>query len=360
MARTSTGSWSTRAVIGVAVLSCLVLLAALIPSPYLIERPGMAVDTLGTVELDGEEVDVIGISGADTYETTGELKLLTVSLVGSPQHPTSWLSLLPAVFGKGQQIVPMSDYFPEGVTEDDRKAESTAMMDASQDTAAAAAFCAVGDPADITLTVVDVPDDGPSAGLLEKGDVLVAVNGERLADFADLRRVIAESGAGTPVQVDVSRDGNEQQLEVVPQQTNGSSDPVIGAVISVTYDLPAKVDISLSEIGGPSAGMVFALAIYDRLIPGKLLEGLTVSGTGTIAEDGTVGPIGGIEQKLWAAAAAESDLLLMPLSNCPMLPDSLPGGLRIAPVATLDEAITAIESVTAGNEPAGIERCSAQ
>ena len=120
------------------------------------------------------------------------------------------------------------------------------------------------------------------------------------------------------------------------------------------------MEIQLEDIGGPSAGMAFSLAMYDRLTPGEMLDGMTVSGTGTMADTGEVGPIGGLEQKMWAAARAESDLFLMPLGNCADVPERIPDGLRVAPVATLTEAIDAIETAASGDTPAGLERCGAE
>lgn len=349
-----------RVLLGVAFLASLVLLAMVIPSPYIIERPGPVVNTLGDVMIKNKKVPVIGITDDKTYPTTGVLNLLTVSIVGGPEHPASWLSLLPAVVDPSQRIAPQSEFFPEGETEKGREAQNTALMNNSQMQAAAAAFRQLKRPVSVQLYVADVSDKGPSKGVLRTGDVLLGVNGKRVTDFAKLRQAVIASGADMPMQLAIERDGKEQDVAVTPRIPEGGKEPMIGAVLSLKYQLPAQVDIHLSEIGGPSAGMVFALGIYDQLTPEPLLDGLTVSGTGTISDSGQVGPIGGLAQKMWGAQRAGSDLFLMPIENCNDLSTEIPSGMTVAPVETLDEAIKAIETLRSGGVPAGIERCKAR
>ncbi len=348
-----------RILLGIAILACLTLLAAVIPSPFAIERPGPVVNTLGEVAIEDETMPVIAILDAETYPTTGELNLLTVSIAGGPEHPVSWLSLVPALLDPSQRIAPRNEFFPEGVSEQDREAANTVMMDTSQMQSAAAAFRELGEPVAVELRVAGVSEDGPAEGILRVDDVIEGINGSPVADFAALRSAIVDSGVDAALTIQVRRDGESTEVSVTPRLPEGGTEPMLGAVISSSYDLPAEVDISLSQIGGPSAGMIFALGIYDQLTPGGLLDGLTVSGTGTISDEGVVGPIGGLAQKMWAASRADSDLFLMPVANCADLPSRIPSGLTVAPVETLAEAIDAIEGATAGETPAGIERCDA-
>ncbi|WP_449281583.1 YlbL family protein [Leucobacter sp.] len=349
----------SRVLLGIAILACVMLLAAVVPSPYVIEQPGPVVDTLGEVKIDDEPAPVITIDGARTYPTTGELNLLTVSILGNPDQPKSWLSLVPALLDPAQRVAPVGEFYPQGVTVEQRETENAVLMDSSQAQSAAAAFRAVGAPVGVELSVAGVSEDGPADGLLETGDRLVSLDGREVEDFDDLRRGIAEAGAGTEIRVGIVRDGEEREVRLTPRLPEGGDQPLIGAMISSAYELPAEVDISLSQIGGPSAGLVFALAILDRLTPGELLDGRVVSGTGTMTDSGEVGAIGGLAQKMWAAERAGSELFLMPLDNCADLPSRLPAGLRIAPVESLDEAVAAIDALTSGEEPAGIERCDA-
>lgn len=347
-----------RVLLGIAILATLTVLAAVIPSPYAIERPGPVVNTLGEVTIEDETMPVINIADVKTYPTKGVLNLLTVTILGGPEHPASWLSLVPAIVDPSQRVAPRTEFFPEGETEKDREAMNTVLMDTSQMQAAAAAFRQLKQPVTVELHVAGVSEEGPAKGVLEEGDQLLAVNGTEITDFADLRKAIVAAGADDPMKLSIKRDGKKQEVAVTPQIPKGGKDPMIGAVLSSSYILPAKVDISLSQIGGPSAGMVFALGIYDRLTPEPLLDGLTVSGTGTISDSGEVGPIGGLTQKMWAAARAKSDLFVMPVENCADLPSQIPSDMTVAPVETLTEAIEAIETVKAGGTPVGIERCS--
>lgn len=346
-----------RALLGIAILACAMLLAAVVPSPYVIEQPGPVVDTLGEARVDGESAPVITIDGAETFPTTGELNLLTVAILGNPEQPKSWLSLVPALFDPAQRVAPVVEFYPRGVTVDQRETENAVLMDSSQAQAAAAAFRAVGEDVGVELSVAGVSEDGPADGILETGDVLVSLDGRDIDDFSALRLGILDAGAGAELRIGILRDGEPREVLLAPRLPEGGSEPLIGVLISSAYELPAEVDISLSQIGGPSAGLVFGLAILDQLTPGALLDGRTVSGTGTLTDAGEVGAIGGLVQKMWAAERAGSELFLMPVENCVDLPRRLPDGLRIAPVGTLDEALDAIDALTAGEEPAGIERC---
>lgn len=348
-----------RILLGIAILAVLTLLASVIPSPYAIERPGPVVNTLGEVAIEDETMPVIAVLDADTYPTTGALNLLTVSIAGGPEHPVSWLSLLPALIDPSQRIAPRSEFFPEGVSEQDREAANAVMMDTSQMQSAAAAFRELGETVQVELRVAGVSEDGPAVGILQADDVIQGINGSPVQDFAELRANIVASGADEPLTIEVLRKGERTEVSVTPKLPEGGTEPMLGAVISSSYELPSEVDISLSQIGGPSAGMIFAIGIYDQLTPGGLLDGKTVSGTGTITDEGLVGPIGGLTQKMWAASRAESDLFLMPVANCSDLPSRLPSGLTVAPVDTLTEAIAAIEMTASGGTPPGIERCDA-
>lgn len=344
------------------VFGCIaipILLAAAIPSPYAIERPGPVVDTLGDVTFNDAAEPVVSFPDAKTYPTTGTLNLLTVQVLGSPDQRRSWLSLLPAVFDPSQRIAPLTDFFVEGETSDDRDAQNTALMASSQTTAAAAAFREIGKDVGVTLTVAQIGKGSAADGVLREGDVLKTLDEEPIVDFAMQRTRTVAAGAGATLRIGIERDGKQQTVDLSPTIPDGGTEPLIGATISISYDLPSEADIKLEDIGGPSAGMVFSLAMVDRLTPGDMLNGLTVSGTGTMADTGEVGPIGGLEQKMWAASRAKSDLFLMPIGNCADVPDHIPSGLQVAPVSTLSEAIDAVETAAAGDDPAGLERCTA-
>lgn len=348
----------SRLLLAIALVALGTMLAAVVPSPYAIERPGPYVNTLGDVEVDGETMPVLEIADRDTYATSGILNLLTVSIVGSPDDPASWLRLLPALLDPSQRIAPVTEFYPEGVTVEQREAANTIQMNSSQAQAAAAAFTYLGEEVGVALYVGGVSEGSPAEGALEEGDRIVSIDGKEVADYPALRAAIVDAGAGAALTVGIERDGAPDDATVTAVVPDGGGEPLIGAQIAMQYELPTDVEIHLSQIGGPSAGMIFAIGLVDELTPDELLDGLTVSGTGTVTDTGEVGAIGGLEQKIWAASEAESDLFLMPLENCDAVPDRRPSDLTIAPVANMSEAIDAIQAVADGETPPGLERCA--
>lgn len=362
----------SRALLVTAIAACVVLLTGVIPSPYVIERPGPTVDVLGSVALEGEEprpvIEIDGAareaehaSGADGADASGQgsLRLLTVSISGSRERPKSWLSLLPGLVDPAQEIKPVDELYPEGVSEKARTEQNMVLMENSQEQAAASAFAYLGEDVPVTLTVAGIAEGSPAEGVLEEGDVLVEVAGESDFDFAQLREKIVANGADRPLALAVERDGARVDVELVPGVPDGGGEPMIGAVLQSEYSLPHEVDIALADIGGPSAGLVFALGIIDLMSAEAPLAGIDAAGTGTIDAAGNVGPIGGLEQKMWAASRAGSSLFLMPVGNCVDLPERIPGELEVVPVATLEEAVAAVETVADGGTPPDVEACSA-
>lgn len=339
------------------LVALVILLASTIPSPYAVERPGPVVDAFGTIETEaGDDVPVVSVEGAQTYPTSGALNILSVSISGTPERPVDWLTIAGALFDPTRSIVPVSSVFPEGMTSEERTKRNAAMMEASQNAATVAALEALDRPVDVTLEVAEVVANGPAAGRLEVGDVILRANGVEVADLPELREVIGAVPQGDAVSLVIERDGDRRQVSLTPTTASDGS-RVIGISVRESFTFDFDIDLELDTIGGPSAGLIFTLAIYDVLTPGALTGGIDVSGTGTIDSAGRVGPIGGLTQKLWGASRAGTSLMLMPLDNCADLPSRLPDGMSVVPVATLDEALDAIEAAAAGRETAGVERC---
>lgn len=345
--------------IGAVLAAILVAIAAFVPSPFAIQEPGPVVDVFGTVSVDGEETRVIRAPEADTFPTEGRLNVLSVATIGTPDRPAGWFSLLDAVFDDSRSIVPLADLYPDGTSAEDRAELIDAQMRLSQQSAIAAALRQLDLSVQGVVTVASVVAGGPADGLLADGDVILAAGGERVSGVSELRRAVEAAAAEGAVPVVVERDGTRREVSVRAQPLGGGAgtDPMLGIGVTVEFDFPVRVELDLEDIGGPSAGLVFALGIYDRLTPGALTDGMTVSGTGTIDDGGGVGAIGALQQKIWGAAAAGTDLMLIPAANCAEVPDSLPDGLRIAPVSTLEEAISVLQSASNGGPVPGIERC---
>ncbi len=352
----------TLAGIWALVVALVVLLVlTFLPTAYVIQQPGPVYNTLGTAQnADGEDVPLISVDGAETFPSEGSLDLLTVQVVGNPQRTPSWLELAGAWFDRTRAVLPLESVFPPGQTTDDRREESAALMVNSQQEATAAALTEAGYEVPSDLTVFDFGDDSPAEGLLQVDDVIVAADGDPVADVDELREVI-NAADGDAVELTVERAGAEEVVSVTPREQvaeDGTRSWVIGVVLSNEYEFPIDVAIQLNNVGGPSAGMMFALGIVDLLTPGELTGGEDFAGTGTITADGEVGPIGGIRQKMWGALGAGAEWFLAPEANCDEVVGHVPDGLRVFSVATLDDAIAAVEAVADGGDLDALPTCT--
>jgi PDZ domain-containing protein len=128
--------------------------------------------------------------------------------------------------------------------------------------------------------------------------------------------------------------------------------------VGYKYDFPIEVSLQLGDVGGPSGGMMFALGIIDRLTPGDLTGGLHVAGTGTIAQSGEVGPIGGVVQKLYGAKRSGATVFLAPAANCDEIVGNVPEGLRVVKIETLQDALTALEKLSTNNQVESLPSCT--
>lgn len=343
--------------IAIAVAVLIGLLFALLPSPYVIEQPGPVYDTLGTAEHEGEEVPLIGIPDAETFPTDGELNLLTVTVLGRPGQTPNWLEVLGSWFDRTRSAVPVEAIFPPGITDEDRDAQNEAAMVDSQQDAIAAALVELGYDFPRDVTVAGILDDSPATGVLEEGDVISEVNGEPVHSIDELRRAVRENGADAPATLSIVRDGVPTTVEVVPVERDGTV--VLGVGVRMDYEFPIDVELQLDNVGGPSAGMMFALGIVDKLTPGALTGGEIIAGTGTIDSAGEVGAIGGVRQKLWGAEDAGADWFLAPASNCDEVVGHVPEGIRVFAVETLDQARTIVETIGEGGDTSEYASCEA-
>ncbi len=356
--RRRAGGWVGWSLLGVGALAAASL--ALIPAPYVIEKPGPVFDTLGEVTVEKQQVPLISIPTEETYPTEGSLNLLTVSVTGNPEHLPGWLSVIGAWFTQSQAVVPVESVFPEGVTEKQSSEQSRVDMENSQREAVAAALTELGYQFTSQLTVVETQRDGASDGLLAAGDTIISLNGQTFTDVTGLRAAIAENGTSKPATLVIERDGGTHEVQVTPELSDSPEPtPVVGILIGGSYDFPFEVDIQIENVGGPSAGMMFALGIVDKLTPGALTGGEDVAGTGTINASGEVGGIGGIRQKMHGAVEAGADWFLAPQANCAEVAGNVPDGLEVFAVSTLDDAIAALDGIAAG-DTAALPGCSAE
>jgi PDZ domain-containing protein len=353
--RAGRGNRTGWVVLGIALVTGLTL--AVVPSPYVVEKPGPVFNTLGSAEHDGEERDLISIPDETVYPTEGSLDLLTVSVLGNPENRLNWLTVATAWFDSSQAVVPMESVFPADVTTEDRDEANTVAMVNSQQDAIAAALTNLGYEYPSELSVVSLADDAAAAGIIEAGDLIESVNGNAVADINALREALSASGAGKPATIGLSRDGADLTVDVTPVEVDGAV--VLGINVKSDYKFPIDVEIQLDKVGGPSAGMMFALGIIDKLTPGPLQGGADVAGTGTINQAGIVGPIGGIRQKLFGAQNAGADWFLAPTANCGEVTGHIPDGLTVFAVETLDEALTALEAIRTDADTSALPTCPA-
>ncbi|MDG4833185.1 PDZ domain-containing protein [Solwaraspora sp. WMMD1047] len=319
-----------------ALLSVGVLAA---PIPYVVLGPGPTVNTLG--EEDGTEV--IQISGRETSTSAGQLRLTTVGV----QPDVKLLSAIAGWFSDDQAVVPYELIYPPGQSEeqvDERNAEDFA---ASQTSAETAALRKLGYP--VQVVVKAVRPDGPAAGVLQVGDVITSVDGAPLPTAGKLTELIRAEPAGTALTIGYTRAGAAATAEITSRESDGV--PRIGVEIEQQQPKPFELKIDLNDIGGPSAGLMFALGIIDKIEPDDLTGGKIIAGTGTIDEEGRVGPIGGIPQKLVGAKAADAVAFLVPADNCAEAVRNAQPDLPLVRVGTLDEALTALETLRAGGDP---------
>lgn len=350
--------------LGLGVWALIVALIALVvltflPSPYVIQRPGPVYDTLGTAtDEDGEKVPLISVDGAETFETAGTLDLTTVQVVGNRERTPSWFELALAWMDSSRAVVPLDSVFPEGVTTEQRDERNATLMIDSQHEATAAALNELGYDTGAQVVVVDAVEGTPADGTLEADDVITAIGGTPVTSATQLREGIQESD-GQPVQLTVQRDGEEKSVEVTPEKNTdgGTTTWLIGVTLRTDYDFEIDVTVQLDNVGGPSAGMMFALGIIDTLTPGELNGGENVAGTGTIDAAGTVGPIGGIRQKLYGARDAGAEYFLAPASNCDEVVGHVPDGLQVIRTATLDESLDALEVIADGGDVDALPTC---
>ncbi|NHC13290.1 PDZ domain-containing protein [Motilibacter sp. E257] len=326
-----------------AVVVLLTAIAALLPVPYVVLMPGPTSNTLGSVEGQGE---VISVSGRKTYPTSGHLQLLTVSVRGGPGARMDLFDAVRGWLDSADAVVPRESVYPEGQTREQARQLNAEEMAASQSNATTAALHYLEIPMDVVVQAV--LKDAPAEGVVRAGDVIVAVDGEAVADPEAVRAAISAHEPGDTVVVTVERGGERLRL-TLKTVDGGGGRAMIGVTPSARVRAPLKVDIKLEDVGGPSAGMMFALGLIDKLTPGELTGGAFVAGTGTISEQGEVGPIGGIQQKLVGARRAGATVFLAPAANCADTRGAVPDGLRVVKVASLEEAVTALDTLREGD-----------
>jgi PDZ domain-containing protein len=323
----------------IATVIGFVLFAFLVPLPYVIMSPGPATNTLGA----DQKIPLITITGHPTYPTDGELAMTTVS-VSRPDSTLRAPLLLRAWFSSDSQIVPRDSIYPPTQNTTDINAQNAEEMKSSQEHATTAALRYLGYNLGSDVVVEAIPKGSPSLGIVRAGDVIRQLQGIDTVSSEQIHAQMGFYNAGDVVTIVVDRAGRRLILRVKTGK-NAAGGAMMGIMPMDQYTYPFKVEIRLKDVGGPSAGMMFALGIIDKLTPNSLTRKRIIAGTGTIDDNGNVGAIGGINDKILGAYRHGARLFLAPMANCADV-NSVPKGMRVVGVKTLTAAMTALQSAS--------------
>lgn len=347
------GMWTPTSTLGGVNRRILTLLVALVPIvafgvalsvvtvPFVALGPGPTFDTLG--EVDGKQV--VDIEGTEVHPTSGHLNMTTVSqrdALTLGEALTLWMS------GR-EQLVPRDLVYPPDKSKDEVDEANSTDFRQSEDSAEYAALLHLKYP--MAVTVETVNDDGPSKGKLADGDAIDYVNGKPVADLDAFQAIIKDTKPGEQVVLDYRRRNGDIGSATItlgkhPERDQG----YLGVAVLDAPWAPFTVDFNLANVGGPSAGLMFSLAVVDKLTTGNLNDGKFVAGTGTITGDGKIGPIGGITHKMLAAKDAGASIFLVPAENCEEAKTAHDDDLELVKVETLDQAVAALNTLSAGGE----------
>ena len=319
-----------------------ILVAERLPVPYVILGPGPTLNTLGK---DQSGKPLITITGHPVYPTTGHLNMVSITYEGGPGHQFNVFTALRAWLDPHEAVVPQSEIFAPGQSQQQVTQQDQVQMTSSQESATAAALHQVGIAYQTVAEVVSVKQGLPAYGKLKPGDLITAVDGQPVTGTTRLTTLI-KAHAGQPITVTFRRGGTTQHTQVTAAQVDGR--PVLGVEVQDHYQFPFTVTIQIGQIGGPSAGMMFALGIIDKISTENLTAGKFIAGTGEITAAGAVQPIGGIQQKMIGARDAGATVFLAPAGNCSDVNGAIPKGLKVVKVSTLSGAVSALDNIKAG------------
>lgn len=365
--------WSLLAVV---LALALAVGASWLPVGYVIMSPGPTVNVLGdqgeTTVLEFSQSGEDDVLAVNPSPSTGELLMVTVSSVGGPGSTVRLGNVVRAWFTPGVSIRKYSDLYGEDTTAEQVAEAGAAQMESSHSAAAIAAMDYLGLPMDTTMIVAGVSPDADAADKLEVDDVLASITTpdgvvhpitspstpfslmETIPPGSRITVTVERDGQTLPIEVTTTSlealtgsedDGDEDDAQQSGSQEEGSR---MGIYLSADTDLPIEVTIHLEKIGGPSAGLAFALGIVDELTEGGILGDEMVAATGALDFAGNVVSIGGIEQKMYGAKRDGAEWFLAPEDNCDDVVGNVPDGLRVVPVATLAEGVEAVEQIAAG------------
>ena len=332
----------------------LAAVVSLVPVPFVSWSPGTTVNLFEPV--DGQPR--IEVKGVPTHPTTGQLRLTTVSVTRVDSQLTLPEALL-SYWLSAREVLPREAVYPAGVSVDEIRAREVQMMDNSQSSAVAAGLRAAGAKVVEYPMVIGVSNGSPADGRLKPGDFLLEVDDKAVTSTDDVRAAISEHSVGEAVTFTVLRDRQQQSVTIITVASNANAaQPVVCINLAIGYSYAPEVTFRINpDIGGPSAGLIFALAVYDIVSPDDLIADRTVAGTGTITGEGAVGAIGGIQEKIAGAEGAGATVFLVPADNCADV-EGLVTPVRLVRVTTLSETIAALRDLKDPARADAVKGCS--
>ncbi len=314
------------AVVGVLALIGLVFALNFYRLPVVALSPGPMEDVLARLKIEGTRV----------YDSEGKLYLTSVGIDDNVRFYEALLDMA----NRDVQLVPRADLYPDQEDSAEIDRENAVLMDRSKETATVVALRQVGyDIKPSGVEVIQVVSGAPADGRLEAGDKILAADGHAVTSIDEVRRVIGGHRPGEQVAFRVDRDRTRKDVAVPVQLADNQ--PRVGILLRDLFpELPVKVSIQTqNNIGGPSAGLIFTLSIIDKLTPGDLTAGRRIAGTGEIALDGSVLPVGGVAEKLIAVHRLGVRTFLIPAGNCDSVRGQVPDGLRLVKVSKIEDAL---------------------
>ena len=329
-----------RAIAGVGVVALMALVFALnfYKLPVVAYSPGPTEDVLPRVKVQGPHV----------YDSKGKLYLTSVGVDDNVRFYEALLDLA----NRDVRLMPRSQVYPEDdTTEIDN--ENAALMDRSKETATVVALREVGyDIAPSGVEVTQVVSGAPADGKLKAGDLILEADGKAVDSTEEVRAAITRHKVGERVALRIDRGKTERALSVRIEAVDNQ--PRVGVVLRDLFpELPVKVTIETEDITGPSAGLIFTLSIIDKLTSEDLTAGRRVAGTGEVALDGSVLPVGGVTEKLVAVRRRGVSVFLIPADNCAGVRGHVPDGLRLVKVSSVGDALRFLRQPEATATAAG-------
>jgi PDZ domain-containing protein len=314
------------AAVGVLALIGLVFAVNFYRLPVVALSPGPMEDVLARLKVEGSRV----------YDSEGKLYLTSVGIDDDVRFYEALLDMA----NRDVQLLPRADLYPEEQDSTEIDKENAALMDRSKETASVVALREVGyeiEPSGVEVT--QVVAGSPADGKLRAGDRILEADGRAVASTEEVRAAITRHEIGERVAFRIDRDDTEKNVSVQVREADGQ--PRVGILLRDLFpDLPVKVSIETqNNIGGPSAGLMFTLSIIDKLTPEDLTGGKRIAGTGEIALDGGVLPVGGVAEKLIAVRRLGVDTFLIPAENCDSVRGRVPDGLRLVKVSNITDAL---------------------